>query len=69
MVCGSRRGLVIVRRRESVIAAAGLARAAATLAPAVTCWMNRDDAIAAWPAGQVGFPAFGLACLRLSSAR
>jgi hypothetical protein len=27
------------------------------------------DAIVAWPAGQVGFLAVGLACLRLSSAR
>ena len=55
MACGSRPGLVTVRRRELAGAAAGLAWAAATAR------LNRDDATAASPAG--------LACLRLSSAR
>jgi len=41
MVCGSRRGVGIVRRREFVVVGAGLSWSAATLAPGVTCWMNR----------------------------
>jgi hypothetical protein len=37
----SRRGVVIVRRREFVVVGAGLFWPAATLAPAATCWMDR----------------------------
>ena len=35
MVCGSRRGVVIVRRREFVVVGAGLFWSAATRAPAL----------------------------------
>ena len=41
MMCGSRRGMVIMRRREVVVVGAGLFRPTARLTPAATYWMNR----------------------------
>jgi hypothetical protein len=60
--------MVIVRRRQVAVAGAGLAGRRAR----VGCGVRDEppgEAIAAWPAGQAGFLAFGLACLQLSSAR
>jgi hypothetical protein len=66
MVCGSRRGVVIVRRREFVVVGAGLFWPAATFAPAATCWMNRParpslpGRLTRWGSWPLGWRACGL---------
>src|SRR5262249_44826195 len=54
----SRRGVAIVRRREFVVVGAGLFWPTATLAPAVTCWMNRAarPSVPAWLIGWGSWP-------------